>query len=288
MEYEKCVRPIIEHIWNKSKEFGNIVNISFTTNGYLLNADMIDFFAKHDVKYMQITLDGGRTLHNKTRIASKGDSFNTILKNIEQLLNNGICVTARINVTPENIDSCTDISDWISTLSSVQKKYLTVNVQQVWQTISNSNIYAQIDNLIETICDDGVYAYPQLLNNFHNMCYADQRNSLVINSDGSLFKCTAINFVEETADSNIDSKDIEAEIDASLNANREKRLSDTRCRECKYLPLCMGGCYKTVKNRKNGNNCSYQENPAEMERRILDIVKDKIRRQNLQNNKTNK
>ena len=207
LEFSRIVKPLIEYANWIGEENKIAVQFSFTTNGFLLTEKIIDILSESNVKFMQITLDGGRSSHNSTRVSHNKDSFKTIVSNIEQLLCHKISVTLRINVTPENVSDCSDILDWIQTLSADNKKYLSVNVQQVWQTSSMADISDEVDKLLDSVCHLGVYAYPAIMDNLRSMCYADKANTLVVNSDGNIFKCTAIDFEKEKSESNIFFKD---------------------------------------------------------------------------------
>lgn len=223
LEFSRIVEPIITYSNQIVNQNNKKIQFSFTTNGFLLNKEMIEFLSNHNVKFMQITLDGGRVSHNRTRISKIKDSFKTITANIEQLLNHNISVTLRINVTPDNIKDCSDILNWIENLTASQKENLSVNIQQVWQTSIESDISIQIDNLLDAICQLGVYAYPAILDNLRNMCYADKINTMVINSDGNVFKCTAVDFSKEECESNIFSNSIMDDLKTRFN-NRNTSL----------------------------------------------------------------
>lgn len=51
------------------------------------------------------------------------------------------------------------------------------------------------------------------------MCYADKANTIVINSDGRIFKCTAINFEAEKSESNITSTTIEDDLKQNFKSD---------------------------------------------------------------------
>lgn len=122
LEFSHIVEPIIMYATQKAYSYNKKIQYSFTTNGFLLTPPIIDFLSKHNVRFMQITLDGGRNSHNRTRISETQDSFKVITGNIIRLLDKGISVTLRINVTPDNISDCEEIVDWINQLSREQKK----------------------------------------------------------------------------------------------------------------------------------------------------------------------
>lgn len=276
LEFHRIIKPLIEYTEQLISRNNKDVQFSFTTNGFLLTKEMIEYLSTHNVRFMQITLDGGRSSHNKTRISKTRDSFETITKNIEQLLEHKISVTLRINVTPNNVKDCSDIVNWIQNLTTNQKKYLSVNIQQVWQTSKESDISVQIDNMLDSICDSGVYAYPAIVDNLRNMCYADKANTVVINSNGDLFKCTAIDFSKEKRVSNIMFDNFRKEMEHNFKKLTIKRFANKTCLSCQIFPLCLGGCHKTVASNIDSDYCIY--NDQQKINLVMTIIKDRIRR----------
>lgn len=278
LEFSRIVEPLIHYSEHIAKQNNKNIQFSFTSNGFLLTQEMIKFLAVHNVRFMQITLDGGRNSHNRTRISNSKDSFGTITSNIEQLLEHNISVTLRINVTPENINDCSDILNWIHNLTNAQKEYLSVNIQQVWQTSNDADISIQIDNLLDSICRLGVYAYPAIMDNLRNMCYADKANTIVVNSNGNIFKCTAVDFDKEKSESDISSTTIIEDL-ASLFDNRiNKRFANKSCMSCAIFPLCLGGCYKSVVNHHDTDYCIFNNKQEDKDKLVMTIIKDRIRR----------
>lgn len=282
LEFVRIVAPLITYSEEVAGKSNKQIRFSFTTNGFLLTKEMISFLSAHNCRGMQITLDGGRNSHNKTRISKTKDSFETITTNIKRLLDHKISVTLRINVTPENISDCSDILTWIQNLSDEQKHYLSVNVQQVWQTAKTSNISIQVDNLLDSICQLGVYAYPAILDNLRRMCYADKANTLLVNSNGDIFKCTALDFKTEDRISNISSSTIAEDLSDHFKRLTEKRFANKSCIGCRIFPLCLGGCHRSVVDHTDNDYCIYNEDQTKINDIIMTIIKDRVRRDMVQ------
>lgn len=100
----EAVKNIIEHTIECCNRHHVELQVSFTSNGVLVDREHIEYFVgkKVDVCF-QITLDGGREYHNRTRFLSGGiGTYDIILKNVRQLLNKQIEVVLRINYTTAN------------------------------------------------------------------------------------------------------------------------------------------------------------------------------------------
>lgn len=285
LEFSKIVQPLINYAEEVTARYEKRISFSFTTNGFLLTPEMIEFLAGHNVKFMQITLDGGRDSHNKTRISKTKDSFGTIISNIEQLLNHNIQVTLRINVTPENVTDCSDIINWMKGLTVEQKQLLMANVQQVWQTARSDEFTSRTDSLLDEIVRCGIRAFPAIMDNLRQMCYADKANTFVINSDGKIFKCTAVDFEKAESETDIFSATWRQELSKKFEERIKKRFANRNCFSCRIFPLCMGGCYKRLAGNPETDYCLYNDRQDAEKNLVMSIIKDRARRDALNNSK---
>lgn len=103
---EVVMRRILEHA---KKQPG--MSVVAVTNGTSLNA-MPDFFGagKGKINKVQISLDGGRQLHDNSRISAQGlPTFDKILANIRLLLDLNTHVDIRINVDKTKIETLPEL-----------------------------------------------------------------------------------------------------------------------------------------------------------------------------------
>lgn len=115
--YKDVVRPLIQHLIQKCNVNNTSYSIGFTSNGYLLNDEIIKEMKTFKVSSLQITLDGGKKAHNEVRYPFiGGDSYTKIVTNIKKLLQTGISVVLRINYTAANLSTITTIIDDFRTL----------------------------------------------------------------------------------------------------------------------------------------------------------------------------
>lgn len=83
---------------------------SVTTNGYLLTPLVIEYLKTIPLSHLQITLDGPAETHNVSRPLKNGDpTFDIILKNIKNAVDQRIEVMVRVNVTKINIDRIVEL-----------------------------------------------------------------------------------------------------------------------------------------------------------------------------------
>lgn len=91
LKFNDIIVPIVQKYKDK-------VNFSITTNGILLNEDIIDFLHDYEI-YPLLSFDGVPEVQNKQR----SNSFNQVLKNIPYLLLRFPEITMRATVTKESI-----------------------------------------------------------------------------------------------------------------------------------------------------------------------------------------
>ncbi|MBD5237398.1 MAG: radical SAM protein [Bacteroidales bacterium] len=244
LEFSRVVLPLIQYTKEISYKKGKEYIITFTTNGYLFTPEIIRKLSLYNIGVSQITLDGGPLSHNETRKAKGDDSFITIIRNIKELAHNGLPVLIRINVTQRNVKSALEIPEYFSSLNKQDKSNLTILVQQVWQDKEN-DILNEIWDIYEAFIKIGIYPWRISFNNLETICYADCLHSAVINYDGRVFKCTAIDFSKFKEDTTIHDN-VLSSLELRFNERIQKRLSNKSCNSCRIYPICGGGCSKHV------------------------------------------
>ena len=272
--FKDIVLPIIRFHDALCKQYHiPYTSIGFTSNGGLLNPEMIAVLAQYENVQFQITLDGGKEAHNKIRYSYKGqDSYTLILHNVISLLKNGIDVRLRINYTAESLDSLTDIADDLSMLSENDKSRLEVDFHQVWQERSPSKDLDGIRNVVDYFYKKKLYVIFNDVNMVRNPCYGDRRNTAVINYNGDIYKCTAKDFNVINRDGYLNENgDIVWLKSQDYRANI--RFKDGYCNTCRIPPLCGGGCsrYMLEQDQNANKSCLYKS-----EERIDELILDRL------------
>lgn len=271
LQFYNVVLPIIDNIIHISTSRKLKLETSFTTNGYLIDCHIIECLKERlDDCSFQITLDGDCSEHNKVRFQNFGeDSYNIIINNIKKLIFNDFYVRIRINCTNQNYYSIENIISDFEDLTEKQKKNLIFDFHQVWQDKANDRLEKHIESLRNIFNNKGFdFSKKYSINNMLSPCYADKENSVVVNYDGNIYKCTARNFDEENSEGIINS-----EGQLMWNKNHRKLITkdclniDT-CFPCKIFPICLGGCSQHL--RENNEVCVYSSEEIDM------ILKNKI------------
>lgn len=79
-------------------------------------------------------------------------------------------------------------------------------------------------------------------NNVKEFCYADKRNSAVINYNGDIYKCTARDFKRENRLGYITEEGQLIWENNSLENRMNSKFKNKPCLLCSILPICNGGC----------------------------------------------
>jgi len=272
MQFDKVVKPIICHVIREAEQTNKTFSIGFTTNSYLLTDEMISYLKDKNVSF-QITLDGGRKYHNKTRYTRSGKgSYDKILGNIKKLTENEISVNMRINYTHENLQSVKNIINDASDFSESQKKFINVDLQKVWQEADDSDENrAELVRLIKLFQSGGFLvtsAVPH--NHVYGSCYGDKRNHLVVNYNGDIFLCTARDFSPESRAGYLSGEGEPVWENDALEKRMSCKFIKPVCKKCRIAPVCGGGCRQQALEHLNEEGCQYHYTEADIDKRILD------------------
>lgn len=244
--FDEIVKPLSLYIQSACRKNNIHFSNTMTTNGYLIDQNRITDFEEIQLTSFQITLDGNKDIHNKTRFETRGDdSYTRIIRNINLICQHikDACVTLRINYTNKNLVDLGHIADDIN---PDNRHKIGVSMQRVWQTRGTETEISeqQIETEIE-------YMRSRDLQVRHNAtvyctgmrCYADSVLQSVVNYDGSLFKCTARDFAKLTASVGY----LNEEGAPIWNDNYFKHylkpvFDNAKCKACVFLPVCLGTC----------------------------------------------
>lgn len=241
---KKVIRVIIEKTKNFALENNIGMGISFTTNGTLFSDSFIDFLSEFNVKF-QITLDGDKELHNKTRFykTSYKGSYEHILQNLKKITDiiENASISLRINFKEDTLDS---IKNLIPDILGIEKKEkIWISLHKVWQVDEKEIDVEKILNTLSYINSFGIKANFPLLD-ITSPCYADLFYQATINYNGYVYKCTARDFnLENSLGKLLDNGMIEWNIEKRLDYHN--KTIKNNCKVCTLLPVCSGMCIQS-------------------------------------------
>jgi len=240
---------------NKEAEY----SASVITNGYLLDKKMVDDLHHYKIKNIQVTLDGPPEIHDSRRKLKSGmATFGRIIENIKNA-SELFFISIRMNLDNTNNTKIDEVLN-ILKKHNLDKKvgfYLghVLPYTDVCSNISDSCLsnkqYAALG--FETLVKmtklgfTSSFAYPKSLSNF---CMADRVNSFVISPNGDVTKCWNCVGNKKEQIGNISYPEKESPFKWIV-----QNPFDDECKDCKMLPICMGGC-PYLKNRTGARDCS--------------------------------
>lgn len=222
-------------------------NHSMVTNGYLLNNERCHFLSKYNLNTVQVTIDGLRVQHNKSRIHKNGlPTFDIILENVERVFKimPKCNVIIRMNVHNDNKNDFPLLHEmltkrWGDQNYSIQMKYVNdhKNGCKV-DCLKNRNkiFYAQNLYIKHNFKNIDFYPTPKI-----GGCAATQLNSFVIGVKGELYKCWVDVGKKDKVIGDIYSNNYNMNLISEYILGTDM-FNDKKCLDCLLLPICDGGC----------------------------------------------
>lgn len=240
---------------------------NMTTNGYLLTLETMERLYKCRVYEYQITIDGGKSTHDKQRVLSNSKgTFDVILNNLikikTEFRKKFLKITLRTNLTNSILsESMKDYLD-LAKRYFIEDKMFDFRFRVAWESpikddakgiyiSSVSEAYAYLYKLLEDVPEMSFASEYKELIVGGGVCYAAKDHHYVIGSDGMIYKCT-VNFHDEMNCIGKISDDGEFVFyPEKLALWRPSEKIDSGCRKCVSKLSCLGvGCPYNVKTGK--------------------------------------
>jgi uncharacterized protein len=225
---------------------GRKFSINMTTNGTLLTRKIVEQLLPYNFTKAIVTLDGPRTVHDQQRPFVSGEgSFDTIVANLKE-----VCDRIRIdlngNYTMDNYREFPQLLDYLLGEGVMPERLGSVEFSTVTPKSGKGvDISAGCSSSTEKwLQEAGPYLRQEILRRGFqtskptmSACMVEFDHDLVINYDGTLYKCPAFMGWPELSVGTLESgiKDYSVSHNLAVWHNDE-------CLDCAYLPLCFGGC----------------------------------------------
>lgn len=291
---------IVLEISNKLKKLCNEAAIEYSstmvTNGYLLTSNIADLLFGAEVRQFQITLDGPEEEHNRLRMLGDGKSgtFKKIYSNLRMLRrrNDSFRVVIRVNFDPHSAKRMKPFFEQFKRDFETDNRFF-FDFHPVGQWGGKNDGYLDVcgtlegrlisSRLFHLAADMGFNIKPlrQRLEPCGSICYAADPRSLVIGSDGTVYKCTvAFNDPINKVGQLLSSGDLvldRAKLDLWVANGEEK---DKVCQACFFRPPCQGNACPLERIRTGLQPCpNVKHNIDEVLRILADETVMKLREQ---------
>ena len=222
------------------------------TNGVLINDDIINVLHDLNCKYIQITLDGVKEIHDERRLYKNGNgSFDEVISGIKKVLNSDKLANPliRINIdkinyqrtfelieylAKENLLSCSIDFGIVRADSSANSTYTDF----CFQNEELGDILEPLWEKVSSLKGD-FFIRPVRRNSF---CGMYSNTAFTISPIGEVYKCWEL-YDKEHIIGSLNKEGNLSTIQYSLSNWMSRSFRDNpECLLCQYLPMCSGGC----------------------------------------------
>lgn len=222
---------------------------SVTTNGSLLSDAVAARLKAASVTQLELTIDGAPADHDKLRTLANGKgTYVRVAAAIERSVRFGFTTLVRINLSPRNVAGIRAVlQDFERRGLGPDNIFLYLNEMKHHANSSPdlalyfTSIERYGESLVSCLKVLHKFGYPTpRLAPVDINCAFDKPSTVLFGVDGNLYHCTT----------GTDRALADLEPDGTVSNETERRRwvhsrepwDDPTCKECMYLPTCMGGC----------------------------------------------
>ncbi len=265
----------LKYINDKLKSIGLDITSKITTNGSLINDEMIDYAVNNNIRSFQITIDDiGEKYNSIKNYVSIKNGYELVLDNIKKLLSTKITVCIRINYKIEQFEYAKGIFE---TLQSILGNHDNLYIYLAALTLHNQEkpseqgmehpqlkllrFSAKLDKKIKTWKDNNISQQGnKLLSSYYLnpiglACGMEKKDRIIINADGKLYKCHRLAGREGYSCGDV-YNGVDASSEEFLRFSTPEILIE-KCKTCALLPLCHGNCKSNRVLYPECDNCSH-------------------------------
>lgn len=282
-----CKKELIyfcNNVYKISNQYNLPIIFDMTSNFTLLDDEIIDLIKKYKI-IVQVSIDGVKASHDTRRIYKNGNgTYDVILNNLKKMYEQGLKnqLTIRVNLDKETMSQADEIYDLFSMYSNDVYFGILAHYSGFNDGYENKCMDSECSNhlFVDKINDIYQTKKNYLAQNFgkQGACTLNSKNKFFIDCNLDVYKCDLLINHKECKVGTIDQDG-----NLLLNDNYFKQMCHTafkneKCRNCKFLPLCGGGCAAQAyinKNMNDGNidlyHCEYNDDKLNM--LLIDYVK---------------
>ena len=243
-----CNPKAMSIISNKLRDNGFTFGASVTSNGFLFDAATAKKAKEEwNVTIVQITLDGMNEEHNRRKnyaVQSK-DPFELTIKNIHNLLDEGITVKVRLNFDMNNLQSIKDLTVFLKNEFGKEENFVAYPAVlfedcNAWNPDrlpeEQQALLKELFKLRDEMEEQRIFFAPALNRDLPlERCGANNRGHRDITPDGKFTVCH-----------NVGDADTYGSIYEGITDKEkyERWMNNSRiaekCRDCRWLPECTG------------------------------------------------
>ncbi|BED91976.1 MAG: thioether cross-link-forming SCIFF peptide maturase [Candidatus Improbicoccus pseudotrichonymphae] len=264
------LKKVVFYAKNKAKMLNKKIKFTITTNGVLLNNEIIEFINKH-IDNVVLSLDGRKKVHDFMR----GSSFDLIVPKFKKLVDmrDGKNYYIRGTFTRKNLDFLRDILE-IYKLGfkrmSLEPVVLPSNIMYSINEDDLEKIIKEYESVSQKIIeikekDDFVFFHFEL-NIDKSPCFLKRIKGcgcgveyVAVTPSGDVYPCHQFVGIDKFKIENINNtQELEKKIKKMYNFRRYRILTVTECISCWAKYFCSGGCPANNWNFNKDLDLSYK------------------------------
>jgi len=272
-----AVRAAVAEAGTYGEQTGKSIRFSITTNGTLLNPEIVRFLHEHRIS-VAVSLDGPKDIHDRNRPDADGKgSYADIVPRLTMLLENApVPVAARVTLLPEQWGRVVEVFDHLVGLGFHEVGIAPVSpvTKQLLPSIDQERMLlrgfgALAGRFVAHAREGRVLPFANILDLLGRIHLGQTRpiscgagyGYMAVDAKGRFFPCHRLagesDFCVGNLAAGVDGKRIEKNL-CSLNRGR-----DESCSKCWARTLCGGGCHYENHLRENhlglprGSSCRF-------------------------------
>lgn len=260
-----AIEQILGHVNALTQDFQAGIKASVVTNGALLSRDTAERLIQLGVSRVMVTLDGPSEIHDQRRFFKGGrPSFTLILNNLQQAIEAGLYALININIDIQNQNKIESLLNILTTKLNLERTEIHFSrvVRGIIPTkhcrdfvIPKREFGDTIVKFTQKAVEKGFKSGEGLLSGA--ICMMKTDNTFTIDPRGDVYKCVSgVGHDAFRAGDIFNSKDLSWRLSQFVAADLWKQHE--QCKQCRYLPLCLGGCPQQLfaqKGRWEGVDC---------------------------------
>jgi len=251
----QLIKTISSELKQAAKKQGTNFSFTLITNGTLLSRQVAEDLLPLGFSGAKFTLDGPRHIHDQSRpfVSGKG-SFDIIVNNLKEVCD---LISPQLsgNFTRHNYRDFPHLLDDLLTEGLTPDKFASVLFSPIIPKAGNRRLpdfdSSCVCNYEPWLAEASLFLREETLRRGFKApkprlaaCMAEFDNDLVINYDGSLYKCPTFMAYDELRIGTLTD---------GINDYRSSHNMDIwkndECLSCACLPLCFGGCRQLTLSR---------------------------------------
>lgn len=255
------------------------------TNGYLLTKDVFQQLLSWNINQFMITIDGIGDVHDSRRhLTGGGKTFDKIMDNLMAIKDvpGSFDITIRTNFDETNLQEASELTRYLKERFADDRRFGILfrpvgqwggknddDIPVCSRTMANKKIW----ELTEEAISEGFNMSPMITDSLMptaSVCYAAKPHSLVVGSNGQLYKCT-LSLNEEFNQVGVIHEDGQVELDYDKMAEwvTSGEETDEVCQSCFYRPACQGNHCPLYRKRTGERPCPYEKRNI---KKVLNLI----------------